>query len=96
MRRLHQYHTLIRGHALLRNREKPVVEDVDLEFLEEIDLYCSYDKPKELKYDHAKAKSDSENGLPKVHKATGMGIQDLSSSQVGDVSTDRAEYRENS
>jgi hypothetical protein len=94
MRRLHQYHTLIRGHALLRNRTEPVVEDVDLQFLEEIDLYCSYDSPKELKYDHAKARTDAENGLPTLHKAQGMGVQDVPSSQVGNVPTSRPEHGE--
>lgn len=47
-RRLKQYHSLVKGHCLLRNDTE--VKEVDLHFLYEVDEYVSYDKPLPLKY----------------------------------------------
>jgi hypothetical protein len=50
MRRLKQYHALVKGHALLRGVAKAEVGQVDIDFLEEVDLFVTYDKPRELTY----------------------------------------------
>lgn len=47
-RRLKQYHSLVKGHALLRNDNE--VKEQDLHFLYEVDEYVSYDNPLPLKF----------------------------------------------
>jgi hypothetical protein len=41
-RRLHQFLTLTKAHALYRSFKKPTVNQHDIEFLQRIDKYCSY------------------------------------------------------
>lgn len=48
MRRLKQYHALVQAHALLRHRIKPEVLELDIEWLQDIDMYVTYDKPRHL------------------------------------------------
>lgn len=46
MRRLKQYHALIQAHALQQGRRE--VTEADLDFLCKVDLYCSFDTPRDL------------------------------------------------
>jgi hypothetical protein len=48
MRRLKQYHALVQAHALWRTRNKPTVNDDDLNFIYRLDPFVSYDKPQTL------------------------------------------------
>ena len=68
LRRLKQYHSLVQAHALLRNHSSAEVTEQDVEFLEEIDLYCSYDKPKALHI------GDNYAGLSYLSEAKAVGI----------------------
>lgn len=48
MRRLKQYLIITQAHALYRSKSKPEVTEADIEFLQEIDLFVSYETPKTL------------------------------------------------
>lgn len=50
IRRLKQYHTLVQSHALLRNYSSPEVSQLDIDFLGEVDLFVTYDLPRNLEY----------------------------------------------
>lgn len=51
MRRLKQYLVLTQGHALLRMGPiRTSVNSEDIEFLKEIDMFVSYEKPRELTF----------------------------------------------
>ena len=50
-RRLHQFNSLIRGHALARADRNRKVTQKDLEFLYRIQPYISYEKPQPLRYE---------------------------------------------
>lgn len=47
-RRLKQYIALAKGHALLRSWKNAQVTEKDLQFIEEIQSFISYDTPKEI------------------------------------------------
>lgn len=48
MRRLKQYHAMAQAHAALRTRKNPTVNEKDIEFLNKMDAYVSYDCPEPL------------------------------------------------
>ena len=48
LRRLKQYHALVQGHALLRSFTNPEVNNQDVEFLKQVDMFISYDIPRAL------------------------------------------------
>lgn len=48
MRRLKQYHAIAQAHALWRKRSKPQVGERDIQFIERLDRFVSYDKPEVL------------------------------------------------
>jgi hypothetical protein len=50
IRRLKQYHTMVQSHALLRNYGSPEVNQSDVDFLSEIDLFVTYHLPRKLDF----------------------------------------------